>query len=112
MSPRTAAAIAAVKLGRLPGSGACTCGARTHDECSCEWGELIRDLMAMGYFGGPLERAVAIPGLMKRMDQVLSRAHTAAIRSGWESWKGTKVAFGRRLGITAHRVQQILRRSQ
>lgn len=90
----------------VTGDGACTCRATSLESCTCEWGETIRDMIALGYHAEPMRRAELLPELMLRATRVISTARASAIRSAWATWPGTQSELAQRLHISAGRVRQ------
>lgn len=90
------------------GVGACTCGAEGPEGCTCEIGQLARDLQRYGWeMPDPVERAAFGKGLALRALPVLHRARVRAITAARDSWLGSQEELAGRLGFSAGRLRQL-----
>lgn len=73
--------------------GACSCGAATFYKCHCTWGDLIAQMIKVGYELPAAEAAMALPALQAEATQVMAGARKALMQSLASAWKGSEQSF-------------------
>lgn len=86
-----------------PSPSGCVCSVKgrraAFNECLCEWGTLMRQLMYLGY-DAPAE--VAVQELHTKggeLNALASRRRREILQDRAASWTGTRAAFAREYGI-------------
>lgn len=106
MNAKAAAGALSVFLGhenRPEGTGACVCPPGTlYGECACEWGQMVSDLIDMGYGAGSADDVMVrgMPALWRRSQRVILAARAAAMLRLCRRWAGTQTALAAHLGLS------------
>lgn len=87
---------------RRESQGVCSCGfLRALDDCTCEWGELTRTMIRIGYQADPQEAAQALSEMLTSWMTVIAEQRRKLLQTQADSWIGSKKAFQEHFGISS-----------
>lgn len=73
---------------RIP-SGACSCRAAGVDSCVCPWGDLIREMILIGYSSPGWEAAFQLPALREQAAEVIAVQRRTLMQGLAAHWNGS-----------------------